>query len=308
VSAASATALSPARAAERAPPPVYHPPVLTLGNVLLYVAIFVISVFFLFPIYLIFLIGFTDPKYTIFSGRPPLIPPSFTLSNLQQGLFGAGSPFLGSMYLSLEVAFFVGALALLIGIPTAYGLSRLGSRLAYGVTTVLFIVNMVPSITIAIPISVQFIDLGQAIGVNLYGSWITIGLAQELLALPVTIFLLVGAFQGLPRDLENQARVDGAGRFKAIYGNLVPLIVPALVAAFLLSWMLSWDESTFALILYNPATSATLPVNIFLSFTGRGSPTIGVAFSCIATIPVIVLTVFLQRFLKGEDLAAGVRG
>jgi len=287
---------------QRPPPPVYRAPKFTLSNIGLYASIAVISIFFLFPIYLIFLIGFTNQKYTIFSGRPPLIPPALTLVNLQEGLTGPNSQFLSSMFLSLEVAFFVGALALLIGIPTAYGLSRLGTRLAYGLTTVLFVVNMVPSITIAIPISVQFIKVG------LYGSPISIGLTQELLALPVTVFLLVGAFQGLPKDLENQARVDGAGRMRAIYGNLVPLILPALVAAFLLAWMLSWDESTFALILYNPASSATLPVNIFLSFTGRGSPTIGVAFSCIATIPVIILTVILQKYLKGEDLAAGVRG
>lgn len=290
------------RAAVRPPAPVFRPRRFTLSNIGLYASMCLISLFFLFPIYLIFLIGFTPDQYTLFSGRPPIIPPQLTWSNLQAGLSASNAPFLPSMYLSLEVAFFVGALAILIGIPTAYGLSRLGSKLAYGLTTVLFVVNMLPSITIAIPISVQFIRIG------LYGSPISIGLTQELLALPVTVFLLVGAFQGLPRDLENQARVDGAGRFRAIYGNLVPLVAPALAAAFLLAWMLSWDESTFALILYNPATSATLPVNIFLAFTGRGNPVVGVAFSCVATIPVIVLTVFLQKYLKGEDLAAGVRG
>jgi trehalose transport system permease protein len=286
----------------RPPPPPYRRPKLTPSNLVLYAAVIAISAFFLFPIYIIFLVAFVPTKYTIFAGRPPLIPPTLTWANLQTGLSSATTPFLPSMYLSLEVAFFVGLLAVAIGIPTAYGLSRLGSRLAYGLTTVLFVVNMLPSITIAIPITTPFIEAG------LYGSPISIGLTQELLALPVTVFLLVGAFQGLPRDLEQQARVDGAGRLRAVYGNLVPLIRPAIVAAFLLSWMLSWDESTFALILYNPATSATLPVNIFLSFTGRGNPAVGVAFSCIATIPVIVLTVVLQRFLKGEDLASGLRG
>ncbi len=286
----------------RPPPAPYKKPIFTLGNIGLAVAIVVISIFFLFPIYIIFLIAFVPTRYTLFSALPPLYPVTFTWTNLTAGLYGANSPFLPSMYLSLEVAFFVGFLALAIGIPTAYGLSRLGSRLAYGITTVLFVVNMVPSITIAIPISVQFIKAG------LYGSWISIGLTQELLALPVAVFLLLGAFQGLPRDLENQARVDGAGLARTIYGSLIPLVVPALVAAFLLSWMLSWDESTFALILYNPATSATLPVNIFLAFTGRGIPANGVAFSVIATIPVILLTVVLQRYLKGEDLAVGVRG
>ena len=272
-----------------------------LADVGLYAAIVVISAFFLFPIYLIFLIGFVEPRYTLGSAHPSLFPNHLTWANLQTGLSNVSAPFLPSMYLSLEIAFIVGILAVLIGIPTAYGLSRLGPKLAYGLTTVLFVVNMLPSITIAIPITVPFIKAG------LYGSPISIALTQELLALPVTVFLLVGAFQGLPKDLEAQARVDGAGRMRAVFGTLVPLVIPALVASFLLAWMLSWDESTFALILYNP-TNPTLPVQIFLTVTARGNPAVGVAFSVIATIPVIFLTVLLQKYLKGEDLAAGIRG
>jgi trehalose transport system permease protein len=261
-----------------------------------------LSAFLLFPIYVIFLLAFVPTKFSIDAFRPTLLPIHLTLANLQAGLSNSAVPFLPSMYLSLEIAFMVGAFSLLIGIPTAYGLSRLTHSLAYGLTTVMFVVNMLPSITIAIPITVPFIRIG------LYGSPLAIALTQELLALPVTVFLLVGAFQGLPRDLESQARVDGAGRLRAVYGSLVPLIRPALVASFLLSWMLSWDESTFALILYNPA-NPTLPVQIFLTVTGRGgNPAIGVAFSFIATVPVIFLTVLLQKYLKGEDLAAGVRG
>jgi len=267
----------------------------------LYAAVVAISAFLLFPIYVIFLLAFVPQKYTFFAARPALLPPSLTLANLQAGLSTAGSPFLPSLYLSLELAFMVGAIAILIGIPTAYGLSRLSARLAYGLTTVMFVVNMLPSITIAIPISVQFIKAG------LYGSPISIALTQELLALPITVFLLVGAFQGLPKDLENQARVDGASRIRAIFGSLVPLIRPALVASFLLAWMLSWDESTFALILYNPS-NPPLAVEIFLSATGRGSVIEAVAFSFVATVPVIILVVILQKYLKGEDLAVGVRG
>jgi trehalose transport system permease protein len=268
----------------------------------LYAAVVVISLFMLFPIYVIFLLAFVPVNHTIFAAYPSLIPPSLTTSNLVSGLTTANLPFLPAMYFSLEIAFLVGAIALLIGIPTAYGLSRLPKKLAYGLTTVMFIVNMLPSITIAIPIGVQFLKVP-----GFYGSALAIALAQELLALPVTVFLLVGAFQSLPRDLENQARVDGAGRAYAIFGNLVPLIVPALVASFLLAWMLSWDESTFALILANLA-HAPLAVDIFLAATGRGEVLAAVAFSFVATVPVIILVVILQKYLKGEDLAVGVRG
>jgi trehalose transport system permease protein len=299
----TAPAAGEASASDRpGPPPVHRRPRFTPTAVGFYAVIVLLSVWLLFPIYVIFLLAFTPTKFSIDAARPDLLPIHFTWQNLIYGLTNSTVPFLPSMYLSLEIAFIVGFLALAIGIPTAYGLSRLPPVLAFGLTTVMFIVNMLPSITIAIPITVPFIKAG------LYGSPISIALTQELLALPVTIFLLVGAFQGLPKDLENQARVDGAGRMRAIFGNLVPLIVPALVASFLLAWMLSWDESTFALILYNPATP-TLPVQIFLTVTGRGGdPVVGVAFSFIATVPVIILVTILQKYLKGEDLAAGVRG
>jgi trehalose transport system permease protein len=290
----------PAAAPERPPAPIRRRRRWTVANVGFYAAIVALSAALLFPIYVIFLLAFVPDHYTIFSFVPPLIPPALTLTNLQAGLTAANAPFLPSMYFSLEIAFLVGAIALLIGIPTAYGLSRLPRGLAYGVTTVMFIVNMLPSIVIAIPITVPFIKVG------LYGSALGIALTQELLALPVTVFLLVGAFQGLPKDLENQARVDGAGRIRAVLGSLVPLIRPALAASFLLAWMFSWDESTFALILYS--NTPTLPVEIFLTVTGRGNPLVGVAFSFVATVPVIILTIFLQKYLKGEDFTVGVRG
>lgn len=270
-----------------------------LRSVVIYVVVVLSSLFIAFPLYVVILLALAPVKYTIFSAHPPLLPPRLTLTTLQTAV--GSSQFFGAFDLSLEVAFLVGALALAIGIPTAYGLSRLGTRVAYAITTVLFIVNMMPSITIAIPLTVPFIKY------HLYGSAISIALAQELLALPITTFLLVGAFQSLPRELEQQARVDGAGRMTAIYRILVPLIAPAIVASFLLSWMLSWDESTFALIL-SDLNPPTLPVLIFLSATGRGPITLAVAFSLIATIPVIALTVLLQKYLRGEDLAAGIRG
>lgn len=291
----------PGRAVDGRPPAPLPPKRLRWSTVGFYASIVVISGFTLFPLYVIFLLSFAPQNATVFAVRPPLIPPSLTLANLRAGLTSANAPFLPAMYFSLEIAFLVGAIAILLGIPTAYGLSRLSKRLAYGLTTVMFIVNMLPSITIAIPIAVTFEKLG------LHGSAISIALAQELLALPITTFLLLGAFQGLPRDLENQARVDGASRLHAIFGNLVPLITPAIVASFLLAWMLSWDESTFALLLSNLA-HAPLAVDIFLAVTGRGEENEAIAFSFIATVPVIILVVVLQKYLKGQDLAVGVRG
>lgn len=268
-----------------------------LGKIAIYTAVVVVSLYILYPLYLLFLIAFTPGKYTVKTLYPSQIPVAFTLGNLQTAL--SGFNLIDPMIKSLEVAFIVGGLAILLGIPAAYGLSKLSVRNANLISSTLFLANMLPAIVIAIPVSVTFLKLG------LWDSAFGLALAQELVVLPLTIFLILGAFQSLPRDLENQARVDGAGIFQTLTMILIPLARGGIVAAFLLSWMMSWDEFTFAVIL--SPVKQTLPIVIFENIT-RGNILASSAFALIVTIPVLVLTVFLSKYLKGEYLSGGLVG
>jgi trehalose transport system permease protein len=163
----------------------------------------------------------------------------------------------------------------------------------------LFLANMLPAIVIAIPISAQFISF------HLFNNIFGLAMAQELIVLPLTVFLLLGAFQSLPKDLENQARVDGAGMLRTLYTLLVPLSKAAVVAAFLLDWMVSWDEFTFAVIL--SPVNPTLPIVIYTNIT-RGDILASSAFALVLTVPVVILTAVLQKYLKGEYLSGGMHG
>lgn len=263
----------------------------------LYMATIAMSVFLLYPLYVLFLIAFSPAKFTVNSPLPLQYPAGFTLTNLIAAF--SGSDLINPAIRSLETAFLVGGLALLIGIPAAYSLSKLPRNTANLLSSSLFLVNMLPAIVIAIPISAQFTSYG------LYGTVPGLALAQELIVLPLTIFLLLGAFQALPPDLENQARVDGAGLLRTIFTLLVPLARSAIAAAFLLAWMVSWDEFTFAVIL-SPA-NPTLPIVIYLNIT-RGDILASSAFALVLTLPVIVMTIVLQKYLKGEYLSGGMHG
>ncbi|MDG6990352.1 MAG: carbohydrate ABC transporter permease [Nitrososphaerota archaeon] len=262
-----------------------------------YAFVLAFSAFLLYPLYVLFLIAFSPAKFTVEALFPSQWPAGFTLTNLIDALRGTG--LIDPALRSLETAFLVGGMALLIGIPAAYGLSRLPRNLAATLSTSLFLVNMLPAIVIAIPISAQFVSF------HLYNTVFGLAMAQELVVLPLTIFLLLGAFQGLPKDLENQARVDGAGMLRTLYTLLVPLSKAAVAAAFLLAWMVSWDEFTFAVILspINP----TLPIVIYTNIT-RGDILASSAFALLLVAPVVVLTAVLQKYLKGEYLSGGMHG
>lgn len=271
--------------------------VLSIGQAGLYLIVGIISLAVLYPIYVLFLIAFSPAKYTLDTIYPLQYPGGFTLSNLLVALHGFN--LIDPAVRSTETALLVGALAIVVGIPAAYGLSKLSKKVAGILTATLFLANMLPAIVIAIPISAEFISM------HLYGSIFGLVLAQELVVLPLTIFLLQGAFGSIPKDLENQARIDGAGLMRTVFLILAPLAKAGIAAAFLLSWMMSWDEFTFAVIL-SPA-NPTLPIVIYINLF-RGDILASSAFALILTAPVIVLTVFLQRYLKGEHLAGGLSG
>lgn len=267
-----------------------------LNKYLLYIAVIVLSVIFLYPVFILFMIAFVPAKYTIYSAYPSLYPKGFTLQYIQEAF---KINLIAPLFKSLEVAFMVGAIAIAIGIPAAYGLSKLKPNWASGIATLFFLSNMMPSITIAIPIAVEFLKLG------LYDTAISLALAQELVVLPLSIFILLGAFQALPKDLEAQARVDGAGMLRTIYGVLTPLAKSGVVATFLIAWMMSWDEFTFAIFL--SPIHPTLPIIIYENIT-RGNILATSAFALIVTIPVIILAVVLSKYLKGEYLSGGLNG
>ena len=261
-----------------------------------YIGAIVVGAYFLFPLYVLFLLAFNSPTFTILARYPALLPISLTLNNLVVSL--QGSAFIDPLVKSLETATLVGVITLVLAVPAGYGLSRLPRAIAYPILVLLLVTNMMPAIVIGIPIAVEFIKL------HLFESVEGLALAQTLITLPLATVILQGTFSSIPSDLENQARVDGAGLLRRLFSILLPIAAPGIAAAFLISWMFSWDEFTYAILLI--PYHSTLPVTIYSDVT-RGNLLAGVAFSLVFTIPVIVLTFALQKYLRGEYLAGGIK-
>ncbi len=255
----------------------------------------------LLPLYVLIVIAFGDPRQTIDTIYPALIPTKFTLANFVNAFSGYGSILIAAFYKSLVTAFIVAILAIVLGFHASFGLSKLPFKISGIIIGILFFSTMIPSLTIAVPISVDFLRVG-----FLNESAFGLALAQELTVLPLTVFLILGAFQSIPKQLEQQARVDGATFTGALYKVLFPLALPGMISAFLLSWLMSWDEFTFAIIL--SPVHPTLPILIYIYGTGRGNILTGAAFSLLVTIPVIILTIILSRFIKGSYMTAGITG
>ena len=200
---------------------------------------------------------------------------------------------------SLIVATVTTAVAVVIAVPGAYAISRLAPNVKYFLILSLFFTRMYPEIGIALPVAVFFLRMG------LYESIMGLVFAHLILVLPVCAWILVGAFETIPRDLEEAASVDGASRLGTLQRVVIPLAAPGISVAAIFSWLLSWDEVTYArfLTLLHP----TLPIQI-LDIIGRSGPTVVATWATIVTIPVVIITYLMQRWLRADYLAGAVKG
>ena len=211
--------------------------------------------------------------------------------------------FLRPIESSLVVATMTTALCLVVGFLCAYALARMsfpGRRLLLGGILAL---SMFPQITIVAPLYLVLRAL------HLVDTYPGLVLPYLTFAMPLTVWLLVGQLRALPPELEQAARIDGAGRLRTIVEVVLPLSWPGLVTTGILTFVYCWNEFLFALSFTLGTERWTVPVAIAL-FQGRYQIPWGeiLAGAVVATLPVALLVLVFQRRIVRGITAGAVKG
>jgi multiple sugar transport system permease protein len=187
---------------------------------------------------------------------------------------------------------------LAIGSLAAYAIARFHTGGAPFSLTILG-TQMLPPVALVIPfylLARQTLELG-SLEISFFDRGLTLAIVYLSFNLPFVVWILIGFFQSIPRELEEAALVDGATRFRAFRQVVMPLALPGLMAAGIFAFVLSWNEFLFALILTG-RDSRTMPVALSSLMTSQGNQ---VGAICAATIammaPIVALTWFIQRYL-----------
>jgi trehalose/maltose transport system permease protein len=214
-------------------------------------------------------------------------------------------PFGRNILNSVAVACAVVAMSLLLGVTAAYAFGRVAFR---GRTILLFTilaVSMFPQVAV---LSGMF-ELIRALG--LYNALPGLVLANLMLTLPFTVWVLTTFMRELPREIEEAALVDGATPWIMVRRVFLPLMAPAAVTTGLLAFIAAWNEFLFALTFTLTNEQRTVPVAIALmsGSTAYELPwgTI-MAASVIVTVPVIALVLVFQRKIVAGLTAGAVKG
>lgn len=251
---------------------------------------------FLLPVYIMFKVSVSSPG-EILRQHPAFLIEDFTLEHWRQVLTSGN--LWAPLRKSLVVATGSTLIALLLATPAAYVISRLPRNIKYGAVMALFFTRMFPDVGIALPIAVYFLKLG------LLDQDLGLMLAHTSLTLPLAAWVLVGSFSTIPQDLEQAAAVDGASRTRTLWSVVLPLALPGVAVAANFTWLLSWNE--FTLAMYLTLAKRTLPLMTYY-YVQRGNWFQAAAYSGLLTVPVMVVTLFLQRYLRTGYLSGSIKG
>jgi len=268
-----------------------------MKTLLTYLLIAIMVAGIMFPLYVMLRISFSEPR-DIFQERPSYFIRQPTLRHFANVL-RSGEVFWGPLRKSLVVALGVSLLGLLIATPAAYAITRFHYRVRYLFLVLIFVARMIPEVSIALPISVTFIRWG------LFDTVLGLILAHLIRALPVICFIMTGVFADFPRDIVEQAYIDGCNRFQAFYKIVLPLTMTGISVAGVFGFLFSWDEFIYAS--YLCLAKVTMPLKVFY-YVSRGNIFYSATYAVIITLPVLFLTLLLQKYLKPEYLAGAVKG
>jgi len=194
-----------------------------------------------------------------------------------------------------------------VGLLAAYALSRYRFHGRQTFSIVVLSTQMFPGILFLLPLFVIFVNLSQATGINLYQSRLGLIITYMTFTLPFAIWMLAGYLDSVPRELDEAAKVDGAGPLGAFVRVVIPVAMPGIVAVTIYAFMTSWGEVLFASVLTNESTR-TLAVGL------QGYATQNnvywnqiMAASLTVSVPVVIGFLLLQRYLVAGLTAGSVK-
>jgi len=241
------------------------------------------------------------PFAEIYASPPILLPRNITFVNYAE-LFRLTS-FLVYFKNSLIIALGTTALTMVLSTLGAFSLARFNYRGKEVISFLVLFTYVVPAILLLIPIFLLLAKVGL---VNTYTGMI---IANTTFCLPFGLWLMRGFFQGIPKELEESGMVDGASRFKIFLDILLPMAIPGIIAVSIFTFILAWNEYLFALVIMTKESMKTLPVGI-AQFADATSVEWGLimAASVMATLPILLLFAFPQRFLIQGIGSGGLKG
>jgi multiple sugar transport system permease protein len=268
---------------------------------LAYLLLVVIAIIGLAPFVILAIISFKT-RIQVLEVPPSLaFDPKVIIDNYSDVIFDRG--FLRYTINSVIVTALTVGIALVLGTPTAYAFSRLRFRGRDRWASTILSFRFMPPVAIAIPVLLMMRTIG-------FDDTIP-GLVLPYVAfsLPLTIWILIGFFDEVPRDLDDAALVDGCSRVQVLRLVMLPLVRPGLVVAAIFGAIFIWNEFLIGLYIVNSQSLKTIPLGAagLISAQRPIDWNVAATVGIVTIIPIFLFSLFIQRYIARGITAGAIR-
>jgi arabinogalactan oligomer/maltooligosaccharide transport system permease protein len=272
-----------------------------LKRVLIHLTLLLACLIAAFPVIRVFGTALR-PGNNLLNPTLDVIPRGATLDAFHHVLFETGLPnwILNSLAITLGTA----SVGLILAATSAYAFSRYRFRARGLGLTFLFATQLIPGIMLLVPIYLLAVKFG------LVATYQGLVIAYSVTAVPFSIWILKGYYDTVPIDLEEAARIDGCSEFQAFRKVLLPLSLPALAIVFLFNFLAAWGEYFTARVLIGSREDLltwTLGLQRFQQQFQTQWADLSAA-SIIVSVPIVILFVYISKYLVSGLTLGGVKG
>ncbi len=269
------------------------------SRVMLWLLLAVTLVLYGFPFVYLLLTSFKLPIDAI-AVPPTVIPDVWTLDNYVAALSREGV--VRALINSVTTATISTVLSLFLAVPAAYAITRFRTPSGRVFIFAALITRMVPMIAVGAPL----ISVMRTLGLS--DTTLGLAIAHTTISLPLSIWLMASFFEAVPGDLDEAAKVDGCSRLQAFRLVVLPIMSGGLAVTAIFAFLASWNEFLFSLLLTS-VRAQTTPV-VIANFQSQFGLDWGgmTALAAVYSVPVILLTLFLQRHIVAGLTLGAVKG
>lgn len=256
----------------------------------------------LFPLYWIFVTSLKTEK-EIFQIPPTFWPEILNLNSymvqFDSGDFNMFQSFGNSLIISLSAM----VIAVVLAVPTSYGIARYAFVGKKGVILVFLITQMLPVSVLLTPLFIMFKNL------HLYNTLFSTILADATIGIPFSVLILKNYFASIPKELEEAAYIDGCNRFTAFLRVLIPITKPGVVVCGVFSFLYAWGDLAYGMTFILEQEKRPITAGIF-NFMGQYGTKWSylTAFAVVTIIPVALIFILMQKYIISGMTSGAVKG
>lgn len=271
-------------------------------NVIFCVIAILVACVLLFPLYWTFITSLKT-ETEIFQNPPTFFPHIVNTKSyaaqVETGDFNMFKSFANSMIISLGAM----AIAVLLAVPASYGIAKYRFRGRKVMLLTFLVTQMLPVSVLLTPLFMLFKNM------HLYNTWGSAILADATIGIPFSILILKNYFASIPKDMEEAAYIDGCNRFTAFIRILLPIAKPGVMVCAIFSFLYAWGDLAYGMTFIIDQQSRPITAGIF-NFMGQYGTKWSylTAFAVVTIIPVLLIFIFMQKYIVGGMTSGAVKG